>query len=53
MCGLGLSQCSDDQPCPIHDSFKGCRDKLLDWFENKTISDLGDDLLRRELYLVV
>ena len=53
LCGLGLSQCSDDQPCPIHNIFKGCRDELLKWFQNKTIADLGDDLIKRELYLVV
>ena len=38
-CGLGLSQCSDDHPCPIHNDFKVCRDGLLTLFSSKSIED--------------
>jgi len=51
-CGLGLSKCSDTQPCPIHDSFKTCRDELLQLFSTKTISDLSEEIVKRNLSLV-
>ena len=51
-CGLGLSECSDDAPCPIHDSFKIGRDNLLALFESKTIGDLGQEINESGLFLV-
>lgn len=51
-CGLGLSECSDDAPCPIHDTFKVGRDKLLALFESKTIGDLGQEINESDLFLV-
>jgi len=51
-CGLGLKQCSDDHPCPIHHEFKVYRDGLLNLFSSKSILDLvskieeGDAFIR-------
>lgn len=42
-CGIGLHQCSDDHPCPFHDTFKENREKLLAAFNNKTIGDFCVD----------
>jgi Rrf2 family protein len=28
-CGMGLSNCSDDNPCPLHDQYGKIRDQLL------------------------
>jgi len=28
-CGIGLSNCSDDNPCPLHDQYKNIRNQLL------------------------
>lgn len=39
-CGLGLKQCSETKPCPIHHQFKPYRNKLRQLLEEKTISDL-------------
>lgn len=39
-CGLGLKQCSDEKPCPIHIQFKPYREKLKQLFEEQTIADL-------------
>ena len=39
-CGLGLHECSDDKPCPIHDDYKPYRDGLYKVLSNKTIRDL-------------
>lgn len=51
-CGLGLSECSEDTPCPIHDTFKISRDNLLALFESKTIGDLGQEINESGLFLV-
>ena len=39
-CGLGLKQCSEDHPCPLHDEFKVYRDGLWDLFNAKSIKEL-------------
>ena len=51
-CGLGLTECSEEHPCPIHDIFKIGRDKLQLLFNTKTIGDLGKDVKESELFLV-
>lgn len=39
-CGLGLNECSESHPCPLHDEFKIYRDGLRELFESKSILDL-------------
>lgn len=39
-CGLGLKQCSETHPCPLHDDFKVYRDGLFTLFSNTSIADL-------------
>lgn len=43
-CGLGLKQCSDKHPCPLHHEYKGARDKMLKVFNNTTIGQLSKTL---------
>lgn len=51
-CGLGLSDCSEDHPCPMHDKFKVVRNKLQFMLENTSLEELatgvntGDTFLR-------
>ncbi len=40
-CGLGLKQCSEKKPCPIHHEFKAYREKLRLVFEHKTVAELS------------
>lgn len=40
-CGLGLKQCSELSPCPIHNDFKGIREQLERMLRNKKIADLA------------
>lgn len=40
-CGLGFKECSEKQPCPVHDKFKIIRDELKDMLENTTILELS------------
>lgn len=51
-CGLGLDECSEEHPCPIHDTFKISRDSLLKLFNDKTIGKLGLEIKESDLYLV-
>lgn len=39
-CGLGLKECSEEHPCPLHDDFKIYRDGLFTLFNNTSIADL-------------
>ena len=51
-CGLGLSNCSDDHPCPMHEKFKSIRNELAFMLENTNLEELamgikpGDTFLR-------
>jgi Rrf2 family iron-sulfur cluster assembly transcriptional regulator len=51
-CGLGLTHCSDDHPCPMHEKFKSIRNELAFMLENTNLEELvlgiksGDTFLR-------
>lgn len=36
-CGLGLKECSEDHPCPIHNDFKHIRQDIKDMLDNSKI----------------
>ena len=42
-CGLGLSNCNERQPCPLHNQFKSIRNELKMMLENTTIKELAED----------
>ena len=46
-CFLGLDQCSDSAPCPMHDTWKLFRKDFLDWANETTIADLVLELERK------
>lgn len=43
-CGLGLKQCNEFKPCPVHDKFKAIRDSLSDMLENTSVNELANGL---------
>jgi Rrf2 family transcriptional regulator, iron-sulfur cluster assembly transcription factor len=51
-CLLGLSNCSEDHPCPMHDKFISIRNDLVYMLENTNLEELalgiktGDTFLR-------
>ncbi len=51
-CGLGISECSDEHPCPIHGDFKIVRNHLKNVFTNKSIFDLANEITSDNLILV-
>lgn len=51
-CGLGLSECLDTQPCPVHDKFVKVRSQLKIMLETTTVYDLAVGLRSGKSVLV-
>jgi Rrf2 family protein len=43
-CGLGLTDCNDKKPCPIHDEYSVFRNGLYNLLSGKKIKDIVNDL---------
>ncbi|WP_179344403.1 RrF2 family transcriptional regulator [Winogradskyella ursingii] len=43
-CGLGLNECNEEKPCPLHFQFAEVRDGLKEMLENTTLKTLAFDL---------
>ncbi len=43
-CVMGLHQCSDVHPCPMHHKYARTRDELLKTFSNTTLKGLAKDI---------
>ncbi len=39
-CGLGLNDCSEEHPCPVHEQFKVIKKDLVLMLENTTLAEL-------------
>ncbi|MCQ9636693.1 Rrf2 family transcriptional regulator [Chryseobacterium sp. WG14] len=50
-CGLGLEQCSETHPCPLHDQFKSIRTNLRIMLESSKIQAFVDNLDLKLTYL--
>lgn len=40
-CGLGLKECSETNPCPVHEDFKAIRDNLTEMCRKFSLEDLA------------
>lgn len=43
-CGLGLHECNDEKPCPIHKDYQIFRGEFYKMLSEKTIKDMKDDI---------
>jgi Rrf2 family protein len=43
-CGLGLRECSEKRPCPLHDKFKQIREDLRNMLEKTNLLELSTGL---------
>lgn len=50
-CVLGLHQCSDEHPCPMHFQYAATRDELRETFEGTTLGDLVVDYTSGNTFL--
>lgn len=51
-CGLGLKQCSEKRPCPLHNEYKAIRERLVTLFENTSIRKLAEKTMDVNVFLV-
>lgn len=41
-CGLGLKECSDSNPCPVHDTYKVIKENLMTMVKKYSLKDLAE-----------
>ena len=50
-CGLGLKQCSETHPCPIHHEFKAVRKGIQHMLENAKLGEFTEELEKSLTFL--
>ena len=50
-CGLGLKQCDELKPCPLHDQFKAIREDLKQMLQSTAVFALAEKLTNEKVYL--
>ncbi|HEX2846832.1 MAG TPA: Rrf2 family transcriptional regulator [Chitinophagaceae bacterium] len=50
-CGLGLKQCSETHPCPIHHEFKSLRRGIQTMLEKAKLGEFTEELGKRLTFL--
>lgn len=51
-CGFGWEQCSNDEPCPLHETWGDLRSRFLEWAETTTLSRIRHyNMEKRFFYL--
>ena len=50
-CGLGLKNCSEKKPCPLHDEFKVIRKQMYDMLKSMLVTDFNYELTQGMRFL--
>lgn len=50
-CGLGLAECSEIEPCPIHKEFKKIRNEMQDMLCNAKLGEFTEQLDKKLTFL--
>ena len=50
-CGLGLNQCDENHPCPVHEKFKSIRDELSAMLHTTNLEELALGIKSGETFL--
>lgn len=50
-CGLGLKQCSELSPCPLHDQFAEIRKNTLIMLEGARLDEVAQNMISTPLFL--
>lgn len=50
-CALGVKECSDLKPCPVHEQYSGIRRDLIKMLKYNTIQSLTTDILAGVAFL--
>ncbi len=51
-CGLGMSQCSDRHPCPLHEDYKPIREAFRQLCHDRRVRDLFEEVNSGLVHLV-
>lgn len=51
-CGLGLKQCSDAHPCPMHNEYKKIRESLFKMLSKQTIQQLSKEINSGKTFII-
>ena len=43
-CSIGINNCSDRDPCPLHDDFRQIKERYKEVLKNKSLADLDDNI---------
>ncbi len=46
-CAVGLAECSDEMPCPLHDAWKPLRERINQYLAGITVADLATAMKRK------
>lgn len=47
-CAVGLSECNDEQPCPLHDSWSPIREQIKAYLAKTTLTDMAAATRRKK-----
>jgi Rrf2 family protein len=50
-CALGLKQCSEINPCPLHNEFKEIRSRIYQMLSTTTVGNFNEELMKGVLSL--
>ncbi len=50
-CGLGLRECSNREPCPLHGTFRSIRRELKDELRKRSLKELVQELRKGKTHL--
>ncbi len=50
-CVLGLSKCSEQNPCPMHSKYKFIKAQLIELFESQSIQELAENMNNKDVFI--
>jgi Rrf2 family protein len=50
-CIIGLAQCSEKEPCPMHAKYKLIKGQLIQMFDSMTIQNLADEMKKGNIVI--
>lgn len=50
-CVIGLNECSDKKPCPMHAQYKSIKQELTLLFQDRTIKALAKESVKRKAFI--
>jgi Rrf2 family iron-sulfur cluster assembly transcriptional regulator len=50
-CIMGLAQCSEKEPCPMHEKYKFIKREMIKMFDDMTIRSLADKMEKGDIFI--